>query len=300
MWKLTTQPKTQLASKRLVQEFVNMDACPRDRPLSERRLDVYRKIIEDGGFRPVSWACTTCGETGGTYRVNGKHTSILLSQLDPLPELYVVVERYHCDTLEDVARLYATYDSRTQSRNASDINMSFAGTVSALALVRKNIINSCVSGMGYCIWGPQTYTDHSISEKAELLLEHYDFVVWVGETLSYSPDRKATDRNGNRHLIRQPVIAAMFGCYQKAKTAANTFWSAVRDETGATPNCPDRKISRFLLSTNLDRGGVNAVKDKTASVRSMYVKCIKAWNAWRKGEETDLKYYADKEIPTYK
>ncbi len=61
-------------------------------------------------------------------------------------------------------------------------------------------------------------------------------------------------------------------------------------------NLPDRKLARYLLTVGVHVGG-GTHKIKTASQREVYVKCIHAWNAWRKEESTDMKYYVDKEIP---
>src|SRR4051812_22803639 len=109
-WKLTGRPKTQKVTKALAKAFVDMEAAPHDRPLSERRLQVYEKLLYMGEFRPVTWASAYCVETGETYRVNGKHTSIMLSGLEVLPDFFVTIEEYECDTLQDVAKLYSTFD----------------------------------------------------------------------------------------------------------------------------------------------------------------------------------------------
>src|SRR5262252_2702873 len=105
-WKLIGKPQTVKVTRKLAQEYATMDPPPHERPLSERRLAVYEKLIRQGHFRPVIWATARCKETHGTYRVNGQHTSTLLSGLEDIPEFWAVIERYQCDTLEDVAKLY--------------------------------------------------------------------------------------------------------------------------------------------------------------------------------------------------
>ena len=96
--------------------------------------------------------------------------------------------------------------------------------------------------------------------------------------------------------MRGVVVAAMFGCWKKAKGAATEFWVAVRDETGSKPDCPDRKLSRFLLTTNVQR---SMTERKIVGQREMYVKCIHAWNAWRRKESTSLNYYANAKVPAF-
>ena len=45
-------------------------------------------------------------------------------------------------------------------------------------------------------------------------------------------------------------------------------------------------------------GGSNKIK--AAPDREFYVKCIHAWNAWRRNETTNLNYYADADVPAIK
>lgn len=290
-WKLTNKPKTVKVSRALAKEFAEMEPAPQDRPLSERRLEVYGKMLANGEFRPVTWAKAYCKEVKGEYRVNGKHTSTLLFGMDRIPEFYVTVEEYECDVLEDVARLYATFDSRMQTRTAHDINFSFAGTDPKLASLPHRTINLAVSGMAY-VFDP--HSRETPPEKAERLLEYPEFVVWMDDILA--GDRTDPKRQNSKHLARQAVIAAMFSTYQRSPEDATVFWNAVRDETGESPQCPDRKLARFLMTTGVNMGGgVNRVKK--VGTREMYAKSIHGWNAWRKDEPTSLRYYEDAELP---
>lgn len=312
-WKLLDKPKTFKVTKKLAESFANMDPAPHDRPLSERRLEVYRRILKEGGFRPVTWASVLCKETGGVYRVNGKHTSVLLSSVTPLPEFYVTVEEYECDTLDDVARLYSTFDSNIQSRTAQDIYLSFAATVGALKDLPARHIGLAVAGMalhGKLMGGDTDLKSRSqAGDRAELLLEHPEFVVWMSGILSNVTKRSAETlgtlgtpgaKGRASHMTRSPVTGAMFGCYGKAQAAATDFWCAVRDETGATPGLPDRKLARYLTTAGVETGGRGMHRLKHAEPREMFVKCVHAWNAWRKNETTSMPYYADKDVPSFK
>lgn len=295
MWRLSNKPRTYQVTKALAKEFAEMEPVPRDRPLSERRLQVYARLLNEGAFRPVTWAKAVCKETGGVYRVNGKHTSILLSGLKVMPEFYVTVEEYACDNLDDVAHLYSTFDSRMQSRTAGDINASFAGTVPELREMSLRTINASVAGMGWHIWQGNIGTTQA-AERAELILEHPEFVLWLSDLLGSGASGSVTR---SRHLARQGTVAAMFATYQKAKGPATTFWEAVRDETGDKPEFPDRKLARYLLTHVADRGrGVSRLK--IASTREMYVKSLHAWNAWRRNETTNLNYYPEADVPSVK
>lgn len=289
-WKLIDRPKTLRVSKSLAREFANMDSVPNDRPLSERRLNVYRKMFADGGFRPVTWAKVTCKETMTTYRVNGKHTSILLSSMDTLPEFYVTIESYEAGTLADVAQLYSTFDSQTQSRTSRDIYMSFAGTVPELAEIPGIVINAMIPGIAYAKTQEKSYY-LTPSERAEMILDHVDFAQWANGIV------RPPDGKNARTLSRLPVLAAMVLTYERDQKDATTFWTAVRDETGATPSDPDRKLARWLLTTNINARGGNVPLSKKADNREFFVRCLKSWNSWRKDQPDTFYYRTNVEIP---
>jgi hypothetical protein len=299
-WTLMTTPKVQRVTKRLANEFAEMTPAPSDRPLSTRRLDIYKKIIERKEMRPVTWAKAHCLETNDTYRCNGKHTSTLYNSLNlDGHELHVLVEEYKCDTLEDVAKLYATFDSKTASRTAGDINRSFAASVPELAEVTHGNVNLCVAGINYYLapsakGGSRVVGQSTPAERAEVLLDHTKFVVWVNDILH-------GDSNSKKHLRRLAVVAAMCGSYHKNQKAAEEFWCEVRDGTGARPDVPSRKLEKFLL-THVHAGSGNRVTvNARHKVRDkeIFVKSVHAWNAWRKKENTNLQYHHDKPIPAF-
>jgi hypothetical protein len=296
-YELVGTPKTEKVTQELAIKFRDMDPVPHDRPLNPKRLDAYRKMLAAGLFRPVQWATVYCGETQSTYRVNGKHTSNLFSEYDDLPqEIHATIEHYHCDDMDDVAKLYATFDSRTQVRTTNDINRAFAAVDEELAEMPSKIINLCVTAISYCKHG-DTYTSVPAAERAECLLENHNkaFIAWVHEILGSSANKESS-----RLLWRAPVVSAMHACYTKSKRDANEFWLAVRDGTGATPKTPDRLLNRFLLAKVVISGGANANSRKRSEIvapREMYAKCVHAWNAWRRETTTELKYHAQSKIP---
>lgn len=294
-WKLINAPKTYRATRKLAERFAMMQPAPHDRPLSERRLAVYEKLMHRGEFRPVTWASAYCPETEETYRANGKHTSVLLTRIDPMPSLYVTLEEYECASLEDVARLYATFDSKMQSRTANDIYRSFASCVPELSGLPHRVISLTAGGIAYAEH-QDAYGRFSPAERAEALLEHHDFPVWFHGVVPSSAEK-------SRHLYRLAVFAAAFATYQKDKDAATTFWTAVSEESDPRADMPTRKLSRWLLTHFSSKGGnhTNAVAGRyRVSDREVFVKCLHAWNAWRKSESTNLQYYAEADVPALK
>lgn len=289
-WELKTTPVSLPATKELAREFAEMSPAPHDRPLSRRRLEVYHKLLESRQFRPVTWAKAWCLETQDWYRVNGKHTSTLLNEVKVIPKGFsVIIESYECDTLEDVARLYGTFDSKMQSRTAQDIYISFAHVSPELRDMRGRFITSLVAGIGYHTWG-EDYTKKQPAERAELLMDYLPFCSWAWGLLE-------VDSQETRNMSRQGVMAAMLQTFLKSAVKSTEFWTAVRDETGSSPDCPDRVLSKWLSQAKV-KGRSPTRSGMTVTTREMVARCIHGWNAWRRGERTNLRYYADKEVPS--
>lgn len=298
MWKLASMRTTKVTLK-LAVEFDEMTAIGHERPLRESRLQVYERMVRAETFRPITWSSAFCAENGETYRVNGQHTARLFRSLvSEFADQVVTIERYDCDTLDDVGRLWSTFDSAESARRASEINAAFASTVDELKLVPRRVIDNCVMGMaGYktagVFQGPGYGTP---PERAEALLEHTDFVMWVNLLLTGKDIGSKS-----QHLQRGGVVASMFGSWLKAKKPATEFWTAVRDETGAKPTCADRQLARWLLTTIVRPSTAGSVpRKKMADAREMFARCTYMWNAWRNGAEVkQIKYLPAVKIPAY-
>lgn len=290
-WRLLGVPQTLLVTTELARQFAEMEPAPHDRPLSERRLQVYRKLFAEGRFRPVTWACALCIETGGVYRVNGKHTSTMLSSLGKIDKaFYATIEEYECDELEDVARLYSTFDSALQNRNAKDIYLSFASTLPELRGVPDKVVQAAITGVAYayCDGTSDRYYRMQPTDRAELIMDHPDFVLWLDGIL-HGGIVIGRSKTRSMHLYRRGVVAAMFKTWQRSHLHATDFWRAVRDETGPTPTSPDRRLARLLVTCSI--GG-------REDSRRQFAKCILAWNAWRRNRTTSMAYHEDKDIPS--
>ena len=300
MWEKIEKPKTVLASKALVKEFYGMEPLPRDRPMSERRLMICRRLLKLGEFRPVTWASAFCAETGQTIRVNGKHTSTVLHELidagEELPEFFVTIERYSCPTLEDVAKLYATFDSNISSRTSNDIIYSFAATVKAFDGLKKKTLPLAVGAAAYQKWGPGFYSQHPPAERAELILDHIEFTTWLDSVLWPHGERQKEAA----HVWRAAVVAAMLGTFNRSQKDADAFWKAVRDETDPSRDSPTRKLARLLKQKTVRSAMVAPKGKEVVTFREMYVKCLHAWNAYRGSATTDLKYFPQAKVPAIK
>ena len=291
-WKMIGKPQVRKATKSLADEFAGMTPAPNDRRIGPQRSAIIKRAFDMKKFRTCEWATAYCAETKQTYRVNGKHTSNVLAAMNgEFPkDISVIVENYHCDTLEDVAGLYATFDIRACGRSTGDINRSFAASVPEIAEVSGRIINLCVTGISYALW-EETYCSHPPEDRAQLVIANKAFVLWLDDLIGHCDTKKI------RFLMRSPVVASMYSSWKKSHTAATEFWTEVRDETGTKPDMATRRLAKFLISGALHHRKNNPDRKSILS-REMLVKCIHFWNAWRRKETTTAPYFADAKTPT--
>jgi len=122
-------------------------------------------------------------------------------------------------------------------------------------------------------------------ERAEALIANVDFASWLHRLANYHQD-------GGRFLLRGPVVGAIYGTYRKSKSASREFWEMVKTGDGRPAKAPDRKLRDFLMLHSV-QSGRGAKLARATIPKEFFVKSILAWNAWRRNEPTDLKYYHD-------
>lgn len=290
-WRVTDGPRPLKLTRKLAAEFAALPAINRDRPLSQLRLQRHRQALDHGQFRNPEWATALCKEDGVEYRVNGRHTSTLLSDPDvEIPaDLKAIVTHYECDTHADVAALWATFDSKNSTRTARDIYNTFAGSEPELDELNTQHINIIAAGLGLAADSDKGNNPRiSAEDKGEMLLRYKDFVLWASSLLS--PQRES------RLLARAPVIGAMFDSWAKSQTDARKFWHLVKSGEGVPATTPDRRLQKFLLETSI-AVGKSARNLRASSQKEVYVRCIHAWNSFRTGRPSELKFFAEARVP---
>lgn len=308
MWRLKEKPKVCAVTLKTAIQFRDIPSVPNDRGLKKPIMEHLRKALRAGEARPFEIAVCWCEETGQFYRANGKHSCHSVAEyleddsLSPHHPVQFVISEYACDTLEDVAKLYATFDRKAQSRSPNDVYLAFAATDMQLASIGKKLVSLAVQGMTFAEWGESCYLAATPEDRAQLLLDHRPFAHFL-KGLLCSEGKKKNRIRTPKHMQRAPVVAAMFTTYQIDPKKSGQFWELVRDESSYDSQAPDRILAAYLLRANVNMGqGAKKTKQGEAEKeisgrRAMFVKCLHAWNAWRRGTRTDLKYYPNAPIP---
>lgn len=281
------KPQVVQITREVAQRIASMPMLGTDRKLNEFRVSLYGKMIEAGAMRAVPWATAKCIETGETYRVNGQHSSNAYLRVDHIPDgSYAIIEQYVCDTIEDVAHLWNTFDSSIGVRTNREIIQAFAAVSGRLSTISTNMLMLCAGALrvaaddGFVI-NSRKRRD-TMAERATALLEQSDFAQWVDERFS----RKTT-----AHMTRSGPVAAMFVTWQKCQRDAEVFWTEVRDESNPDNQSASRRAAKWLTQMHTRK------KSNPGVVREQYVRCLLWWNAFRRNTSTDLRYSSTIKTP---
>lgn len=268
-------------SETLAKKFRDLERYPNDREIRPVRCTFLREQIRLGYFRGSEWVSARCAADGKVYRLNGKHTSAVICELyesgEKFADFHQLVREYECNTMEDMAHLFASFDPKESARSKNDIVKGFAATKEPTRELPSRMLNLITTGLAFNVW-QRNYRRQSPVEQSLLLLQHTDFATWVTTMLH--------NKKGAEHLRRMSVIAAMARTWFKDPDAAEEFWTKLRDDCDDPKAAPTRKLYRYLLTHK-----VGAVKDASESVSDLelFIRCLLAWNAWRGQAEAAFK-----------
>lgn len=283
--------RLQRCTRKLTEEFHNMEFFPKDRTIKKARLEYHRQACANNSFRGPEWACVTVEATNTTYRMNGKHTSTVLLELFERGTPYpcdVLVRRYSCPTLEDAAHLFATFDAKDSARNKQDVLRGYAAANKHTADLSPKQLTVITSGISFSKM-EESYRKLNTEDQALLLLENANFVDWFLDLIADKESKVY------QHIMRMSVAAAMLKTWLKAKKNAAAFWmDVITGEAEEGAKGPRRTLYNLLQTQKV--GG----RDSSTRIgeRELYVMCLKAFNAWRGNQpKVNLTYEKNEATP---
>lgn len=282
--------QTRKLTPAFAREVAAMPRWKGERPASEVRISYLRNELEAGTLYAPVWAIAVNAQDGVTYRVNGQHTSHVLSEASTnghFPDdLQAVVYEFECENDNDLADLFSSFDHYKSTRTRQDTIRAHLRTHEELDDTSVTLASLAVNGIAYAMVGGNQSElrkmDHGA--RARLVHENADFIEWASDYLV------------QRKFGRAGVVAAMFNTYTKDLDSATEFWRWTKDEDHPTATHPTRRLAEFLKSYSLEQHGAGPGL-KQFDARAFYVKCVHAWNAYRRGSSTDMKYHAKAPSP---
>jgi len=241
-----------------------------ERDLKPKRLTYLKEAVLNGMAITFNWATVEIAETGKVIRMNGNHSSNVLSQLDgAFPDgLRVHIDRYKAGTMLDAVQLFRQMDSRQSARTIDDVAGAYQGLHEDLKETPKDAARKAIDAVGWYrrLEGapvPSGDDRFDLFNQTEL----HPFIKMVGRVLSKKTPEFTT-----------PVLAAMFATFEKDPREAEGFWIDVAKQGGQfEPGHPTVVLDNWLCS--------GTAKDGTQlKSREIYRGCVIAWNAFRHGK----------------
>lgn len=283
-FKLTNSFKGSLTPA-IANQNLSHNNFPGQRQIKEFRLKELGEKIDNGTFRTAHVAVAQMN--GSRYLVNGQHCCTLARQ--KCVTLTCFFEEYSCDSLDDVAHLYAQFDSNLSIRSQMDVNKPYA-LAYGIGDLSVSCLQACVSALVILRYG--TTRGLSREQRATLLGSHVDHCRFVS-ALIFEPEKRQAHMKS-----RAATIAAILETWECSPDDAEVFWSAVRDGEMLCEDDPAYVLREWLKQI---RGSAVAQTNgirKAVSDKEIRDRCIHAWNNYRKGSKIrSLKFYPESAGP---
>ena len=255
-------------------EWASMEGSPTERDVDKKRVTYLHGQIMAGEAIPFNWADAVL--KGKKYRVNGQHSSLVLSKLNGTmpPDLVVHLDHYEVETRDGLAELFRKFDPRQSSRTVLDVSGAYQGLVEELANTPKRIAKLALEGI---LWRDRHVLGLSPPKNDDRFsrfnkIEDHPFIKWAGQIITVkTPELKKTS-----------VLAAMYATFmvKDAETMAREFWdiAAKADESDDNGNAA-QVLDRWLRDL-IEVGYPDGVRHA-----QIYQACIFCWNAYREGRD---------------
>jgi hypothetical protein len=255
-------------------DFAAMKPSPTERELKPKRVQHLKDVVLSGSALSFHWAKAYIVSTGETVRVNGQHSSLMLSKLDgAFPEgLRVHLDTYEVMDVHGLTDLFGHFDNRSSARTVDDIAGAYQGVEPDLLNVPRRAGRVAVEGAGWFLktirgdYIPNGDERFSLFAKPEL----HPFIQVTGRIYSAKTPEFTT-----------PVVGAMYGSFEIDPAICEEFWADVAVQGGGNePNHPATSLDAWLVDAKTN-------PEKKISEREVYRACALAWNAYRNHRTLD-------------
>jgi len=273
-------------TRKVAKTLAGLQETEFERRLTQKHIDHLAQEVAAGRFNAaiVILATAYCAAEGVTYRINSQHCCSFHIEYMPADWAPMVTrQHYSVKAHDDLRKLYAAFD-RGKSRTPAQIIQTRVFGVPAFDGIQKRTVQQLAAGFKLYKWTEQEVSRHSIDEVADLMTNGYQNLSRDSATVL------GTRKKEYDHVMRAPVIAAIFATTEKNKKASHVFWQGVREGIGLTKRSPQLKLRDYLQTRTVNTGR-GAGKKATTSREGMYRVCVGMWNAWREGREvSQVKY----------
>src|SRR5262245_51739822 len=257
----------------MANEHLALPHSPTEREFDKKRLGELIERIQRGWVVPFSWA--TADFQGTKYRMNGQHSSRAITEsANHLPETVVIhLDHFSTQNADGMGRLFRQFDARFSQRSKQDISGAYQGLVRELADIPRKKAKLGLDGIAWFERAVEKVPVPSGDELYTLYFraQFHPFLRWLDSILSVKTPE----------LNYASIVGAMYATFLKSESGSQEFWSRVARPQELSDDSDARSVlSQELVKIREDRGKV----EKTPP-GELYAKCIKAWAAFRAGEQ---------------
>lgn len=213
-------------------------------------LYVYRKAEEmrSGDFRKHS-QIAFCRLNGGLILVDGYHRMMAVIHYGSGILFNVVI--FECDTEEQVARIYASYDRWGENRIRTDAQALNALRFAEKVGVQKQVAEAAYKCMPIIRNGlrPINRGDKDTMMFAGMLGTRVDFAMeYKRQIENYNLCLHGCDMHLKRRLLNISVMSIALITLKFKESMALDFWSSVSNNSGLTRGMPEHTLVNALLN----------------------------------------------------
>jgi len=288
MFKLVSTQKMTVTPK-LATRILTIPLFDPQRPLRSKWVTELANIVREDLFLKGEIAVVDLVyENHKEVIMNGQHQ--LNAVIVANKSIKVDYDTFKCDEPEDASLLYSQFDNHAPRSLANIVKAQCYALKLDWPLKCGSLLVGAAAIKEQKVWAPK----YQRMELVEPYLKQgqflYDLIFASADGLNATKDFA--------HLRRLPVVYVILLAWEKSQSDTRLFFKQVRDGEGLNRKMPAFKLRNYLMTHNYNRGkGTQGLPSKVITFHEMASKSITAWNAFRKGLTTDLKYYPYRSIP---
>jgi hypothetical protein len=264
---------------KLAEEFHSLPRFQGERPFRRSHVIYLTNCFRRGTFLFQTVIIMTCQVGKNIYRINGQHTAAMvrsLAAIDPSVAMKVRFMRFKAKDMEMMRALYTSIDRNAPRTVGNQVIAQMVGTP-GFESVPTDILRRLAEGVSLMAFeSSHQRREHDSQDRVALLSGPYK-----SAALHICRILAGGTKPNMGHMLRSPVIAAMFATYRKSITQSDIFWKGVRDgESLRGKNNPILRTRDYLMNSGISDRGSTLLKKKVPAEK-MFRQCILNWAAFR-------------------
>ena len=272
-------------NKALCKRVLGLESLKRERPFDQDHAQTLRDHMILGTF---NWELVMLGliQYNGTWhRCNGQHTAMAALSAILADESFVPgnvkVLTYKAESLEQVRRIYASFDTNKPRTSAHLLAVLTEGS----ALERQitlPYLQKYAAGFRHWQYGPREAGRQRHSP--ETLIRHFQSTRYNALLLAVHSVATKKVSESNRYGLLSGCCAAMFECFDKQPRKGPEFWTKVLSGLNMTSDSDPAFWLRTMYSTAHIRKARQSKGWKQYSQEDNYRLSVLCFNKWLQNE----------------